>query len=79
MLIDEYQDVNRASVRLIKAIAGTGKSLWVVGDSRQSIYRFRGASSTNMKQFSDDFPGAKSEQLSVNYRSASEIVDLFST
>ncbi len=79
ILVDEYQDVNRASVRLIKAIAGAGKSLWVVGDSRQSIYRFRGASSTNMKRFSDDFPGAKSEQLSVNYRSASEVVDLFST
>ncbi len=79
ILVDEYQDVNRASVRLIKAIAGAGENLWVVGDSRQSIYRFRGASSTNMKRFSVDFPGAQSEPLSVNYRSASEVVSLFST
>ena len=78
ILVDEYQDVNRASVRLIKAIAETGENLWVVGDSRQSIYRFRGASSTNMKRFAEDFPGSKSEQLAINYRSAGEIVDLFS-
>lgn len=77
ILVDEYQDVNRASVRLIKAIVGSGENLWVVGDSRQSIYRFRGASSINMKRFSTDFPGAKSEQLAVNYRSAGEVVNLF--
>ena len=52
VLVDEYQDVNRASVRLVKAIAGDGKRLWVVGDARQSIYRFRGASSANMAAFS---------------------------
>ena len=48
LLVDEYQDVNRASGRLLHAVAGDGRRLWVVGDSRQSIYRFRGASSTNM-------------------------------
>ena len=53
VLVDEYQDVNRASVRLVKAIAGDGKRLWVVGDARQSIYRFRGASSVNMARFQD--------------------------
>jgi len=79
ILVDEYQDVNRASVRLLKAITGEGNKLWVVGDSRQSIYRFRGASSINMKRFSSDFPDAKIEQLSVNYRSVREVVDLFST
>ncbi|MEM1152771.1 MAG: UvrD-helicase domain-containing protein [Pseudomonadota bacterium] len=77
ILVDEYQDVNRASVRLLKAIASEGKQLWVVGDSRQSIYRFRGASSINMKRFTNDFPGAKVAQLGINYRSAGEIVELY--
>lgn len=74
VLVDEYQDVNRASSRLLKAIAGDGKRLWVVGDSRQSIYRFRGASSTNMTAFASEYPGATSDQLNVNYRSTQQIV-----
>jgi len=78
VLVDEYQDVNRASVRLLKALVGDGENLWVVGDARQSIYRFRGASATNMAQFRKDFPGAKVHQLGVNYRSGKEIVDIFS-
>lgn len=77
ILVDEYQDVNRASVRLIRAIAGEGKRLWVVGDSRQSIYRFRGASSINMRRFIEDFPGAQVAGLDINYRSSNEIVDLY--
>jgi len=77
ILVDEYQDVNRASVRLLKALAGSGERLWVVGDSRQSIYRFRGASSGNMAQFLDDFPGGIRAQLTVNYRSSSEVVSTF--
>lgn len=77
ILVDEYQDVNRASARLLKCISGDGKRLWVVGDSRQSIYRFRGASSSNMGRFSSEYSGATIDQLDVNYRSTSEIVDLF--
>lgn len=77
LLVDEYQDVNRASARLLKTIAGDGKRLWVVGDSRQSIYRFRGASAANMESFDDDYPGAKIDRLEVNYRSSAEIVDTF--
>lgn len=79
ILVDEYQDVNRASVRLLKAIAGDAKRLWVVGDSRQSIYRFRGASSINMRRFLADFPGAQATQLTVNYRSVSEVISFYST
>lgn len=75
LLVDEYQDVNRASARLLKAIASEGKRLWVVGDARQSIYRFRGASSANMVQFGGDYPGAVSDQLGLNYRSTKQIVD----
>ena len=77
VLVDEYQDVNRSSVRLLKAIVGEGRNLWVVGDARQSIYRFRGASATNMAQFSLDFPRAQIAQLGVNYRSRQEVIDAF--
>ncbi|MFS9420043.1 MULTISPECIES: UvrD-helicase domain-containing protein [Citrobacter] len=77
ILVDEYQDVNRASVRLLKAISGDSKRLWVVGDARQSIYRFRGASSTNMGRFASDFDGATIEKLDTNYRSGGEIVELY--
>ena len=63
VLVDEYQDVNRASVLLVKALAGDGANLWVVGDARQSIYRFRGASSANMPAFAGDFPAMQSGQL----------------
>ncbi|MFM0047507.1 UvrD-helicase domain-containing protein [Paraburkholderia sediminicola] len=79
VLVDEYQDVNRASVRLLRAIVGEGRNLWVVGDARQSIYRFRGASATNMAQFSSDFPGAQVRQLGINYRSGQEVIEVFTT
>lgn len=79
VLVDEYQDVNRASVRLLRAIVGDGRNLWVVGDARQSIYRFRGASASNMAQFAMDFPGAQVRQLGVNYRSGKEVIDVFTT
>ena len=77
VLVDEYQDVNRASGRLLKTLAGDGQRLWVVGDARQSIYRFRGASSANMVRFEDDYPGAVVDQLAVNYRSTEQITDNF--
>lgn len=78
VLVDEYQDVNRASVRLLKALKPDGKNLWVVGDSKQSIYRFRGASSYNIDRFEkEDFLGGISRQLTVNYRSSQEICNTF--
>ena len=75
VLVDEYQDVNRASARLLRAVAGDGNRLWVVGDARQSIYRFRGASVTNLAHFATDYPSAVRAQLDVNYRSAEPIVE----
>ena len=77
ILVDEYQDVNRASGRLLKTLTGDGKRLWVVGDARQSIYRFRGASSANMMRFEDDYSGAVIDQLAVNYRSTEQIMESF--
>src|SRR5262249_25146767 len=79
LLVDEYQDVNRSSVRLLSALKPTGENLWVVGDAKQSIYRFRGASSFNMGRFGkEDFPVGVRGRLKLNYRSVSEIVDAFS-
>lgn len=77
VLVDEYQDVNRASTRLLKMVAGDGERLWVVGDARQSIYRFRGASSENMVRFTSDYPATVTDQLGVNYRSTEQIVHSF--
>jgi superfamily I DNA/RNA helicase len=79
ILVDEYQDVNRSSVRLLTALCGNGENLWAVGDVKQSIYRFRGASSFNMGRFGrEDFAGGKKGRLKINYRSVSEVVDAFS-
>jgi DNA helicase-2/ATP-dependent DNA helicase PcrA len=78
VLVDEYQDVNRASARLLKAIAGDGERLWVVGDARQSIYRFRGASSINMVRFAEEYPNVTIDRLSLNYRSSQEVINVFS-
>ena len=77
ILVDEYQDVNRASGLFLKELAGAGAGLWVVGDTRQAIYRFRGAAPTNMREFEGDFPGAKVKSLRYNYRSQPTIVDVF--
>lgn len=78
VLVDEYQDVNRSSVRLLAALRSGGNNLWVVGDARQSIYRFRGASSFNMDRFgTSDFPGGIRGKLVKNYRSSAEITAAF--
>ena len=79
VLVDEYQDVNRASGLLLKEIVGDAEGLWAVGDIRQSIHRWRGATTANIRLFSEDFPKAKpSLSLEVNYRSQPPIVDAFS-
>lgn len=77
VLVDEFQDVNRACGVLLKEIAGAGKGLWAVGDLRQSIYRWRGASPANIELFEVDFPNAETISLEKNYRSRTEIVELF--
>ncbi len=78
ILVDEFQDVNRACGMLLKEIAGDGKTLWAVGDLRQSIYRWRGASPANINLFATDFPSAATVSLETNYRSHPEIIKLFS-
>jgi len=77
IMVDEYQDVNRASALLVKELSRYSRSLWVVGDANQSIYAFMGASPRNLVGFKDDFPGAKKIPLALNHRSSQEIVDAF--
>ena len=77
ILVDEYQDMNTASATLLKQLADPAAGPWVVGDVRQSIYRFRGASPLNMSRFADAFPDADFKDLEVNYRSGGRIVGLF--
>lgn len=78
ILVDEYQDINRASAVLVRLLAGEGKGLWAVGDLRQAIYRFRGASPANVAQFEQDYPKGRRLSLAVNYRSRPPLVQLFS-
>ena len=80
VMVDEYQDVNRASALLVKTIHAAAHprgTLWVVGDANQAIYAFMGASSSNLDNFQADFPGAVSIPLALNHRSSQEIVDAF--
>lgn len=77
ILVDEYQDMNRASAFLLQLLVGTGQGLWVVGDVRQAIYRFRGASPANITNFMRDFPGGRILPLDLNYRSDPRLVALF--
>ncbi len=77
ILADEYQDINRASAQLVQRLAGNGRGLWAVGDLRQAIYRFRGASSANVRKFDEDFPGGQRIQLERNYRSRPALVAMF--
>ena len=75
LLIDEYQDTNRAQYQLVKLLAGKEGNVVAVGDEDQSIYRFRGADINNILNFEGDFPGAKIIKLEQNYRSTGNILD----
>jgi superfamily I DNA/RNA helicase len=77
LLVDEYQDMNRASGRFLALLTQAQYGPWVVGDVRQAIYRFRGASPLNLEHFDQDFPGARTQPLRVNYRSGGKIIQVF--
>ncbi|MGI8984790.1 MAG: DNA helicase PcrA [Acidimicrobiales bacterium] len=75
VLVDEYQDTNRAQNELVVQLARTHRNICVVGDSDQSVYRFRGADIRNILEFEDKFPDATVIVLEQNYRSTSTILD----
>ena len=75
VLVDEYQDTNRAQNELVLLLAQRHRNVCVVGDSDQSVYRFRGADVRNILEFENAFPDATVIVLEQNYRSTQTILD----
>ena len=74
VLVDEYQDTNKAQFTLITLFASKHGNITVVGDNDQGIYSFRGADITNILNFEKDFPGTKIIKLEQNYRCTGNIL-----
>ena len=75
VLVDEYQDTNKAQVNLVRELVTRHHNLTVVGDDDQSIYAWRGADPGNILGFADAFAGATTVKLEQNYRSSKTILD----
>ncbi|WP_437673725.1 ATP-dependent helicase [Sorangium sp. So ce131] len=76
VIVDEYQDTNRAQLELLRLLAGEHRNVVVVGDDDQSIYAWRGADVRNILDFEEHFGGAKVVKLEHNYRSRKPILDV---
>jgi len=79
ILVDEYQDTNRAQYELTKILSSQHKNIFVVGDASQAIYGWRGADFRNILNFSNDFPDATVFNLEQNYRSTKTILSTASS
>lgn len=75
ILVDEYQDTNRAQYSILKKLTQRNKNICVVGDDSQSIYAFRGARIENIFNFKKEYPDCKVVRLEQNYRSTQNIVN----
>ncbi|MGN1299495.1 MAG: DNA helicase PcrA [Candidatus Scatovivens sp.] len=76
VLVDEYQDTNKAQFTLVSLLASKYGNITVVGDNDQGIYSFRGADISNILNFEKDFPGTKIIKLEQNYRCTGNILDV---
>jgi ATP-dependent DNA helicase Rep len=76
VIVDEYQDTNRAQLELTRLVGGGHRNVMVVGDDDQSIYAWRGADVRNILDFEAHFPGAKVVKLEHNYRSVKAVLDV---
>jgi len=76
VLVDEYQDTNRAQYEFVRFVAGERGNIMVVGDEDQSVYGWRGADIRNILDFQQHFPDARTVRLEENYRSAPPILEL---
>ncbi|HEY4120142.1 MAG TPA: UvrD-helicase domain-containing protein, partial [Byssovorax sp.] len=76
VIVDEYQDTNRAQLELVRLLGGEHKNVCVVGDDDQSIYAWRGADVRNILDFEEHFSGAKVVKLQENYRSNKPVLDV---
>ena len=74
ILIDEFQDINRAQYEVIRLLSAPRNNVFIVGDDDQSIYKFRGARPEFLIKFPEGFPGAKETVLDTNYRSTQNII-----
>ncbi|GJQ20614.1 MAG: DNA helicase [Bacteroidia bacterium] len=75
ILIDEFQDTNRAQYHVVKLLSARFRNICVVGDDAQSIYAFRGADIRNILDFARDFPDCQTFRLEQNYRSTRAILE----
>ncbi len=75
ILVDEFQDTNQAQNEIVLLLAGGHQNVCVVGDTDQSVYKFRGADFRNILQFEDAFPEVTTIVLDQNYRSTQTILD----
>jgi DNA helicase II / ATP-dependent DNA helicase PcrA len=75
VLVDEYQDTNRAQYRWLQLLTEEHRNLFVIGDDDQSVYAFRGADIENILQFERDWPDATVVKLEQNYRSTQTILN----
>lgn len=75
ILVDEYQDTNRAQYELTRLLASGHRRITVVGDDDQSIYTFRGADLRNILEFEKDYPSCRTVKLEENYRSTQVILE----